>query len=435
MTTAHLSDTIPSTTERQRKMARRAALGSFLGSAVEYYDFFVYGTASALILDKLFFPGADPTAATLASLATFGAAYVARPLGALLFGHLGDRIGRKNVLIATLLIMGAATAAIGILPTYAMTGALAPALLVLCRLLQGISAGGEQVGASLLTMEHAPKNRRGLYTSWLLNGAAVGSLLATAVFIPLGALPAAQLQAWGWRIPFLLSFLMVIATLIVRRGVDESPELLKSKQSSKLRTIPIGTVLKTELRATVTVFVSAFTIVISTFVIVFGLSYATQVHHVDRAAMLTAISVSQIVALVFHPLFGALADRVGFKAIYVVGSILCAVGVFGFLGAISIGNTVLIVIATLVLKGVLYAAPNALWPSFFAQLFTPQVRYTGVGIATQLSFLLTGFAPTICYALLGENDNWLLTAAAVALTCVLAALAAASSKPARDVAE
>ena len=407
-----------------KKMARRAALGSFLGSVVEYYDFFVYGTAAALVFGKIFFPNSDSAAGTLASLATFGAAYIARPVGALLFGHAGDRIGRKNVLLFTLLLMGASTFAIGLLPTHATIGAAAPALLVVCRLLQGISAGGEQVGASLLTMEHSPEKSRGFYTSWLLNGAATGSILATLIFIPVGALPEEQLLTWGWRIPFLLSFIMVFITLLVRRGVDESPEFVEAEKEDTVAEFPVTTLLRTQLRATVIVFVAAFNTVISTIVIVFGLSYATQEHGVDRSTMLSAIAASQVIALFFHPLFGFIADRVGRKVVYVSGCLLCAVGVYGFLGAIATGSTVLIVIATVALKGVVYSAPNALWPSFFAEMFTPNVRYTGVAVSTQLSFLLTGFAPTICYALIGGDDNWVLAATAIAGICLLAAAAA-----------
>jgi MFS family permease len=224
---------------------------------------------------------------------------------------------------------------------------------------------------------------------------------------------------------------MVFITLLVRRGVDESPEFVEAEKEDAVSEFPVTTLLRTQLRATVIVFVAAFNTVISTIVIVFGLSYATQEHGVDRSTMLAAIAASQVVALFFHPLFGFIADRIGRKVVYVSGCLLCAVGVFAFLGAISTGSTVLIVIATVGLKGVVYSAPNALWPSFFAEMFTPNVRYTGVAVSTQLSFLLTGFAPTICYALIGGDDNWVLAASAVAGICVLAAAAARISTKAR----
>ncbi|WP_456286049.1 MHS family MFS transporter [Microbacterium sp. JZ70] len=416
------------------RMARRAAFGSFLGSVVEYYDFFVYGTAAALLFNHLFFPDAHPFAATLASLASFGVAYVARPVGAVLFGDLGDRLGRKKVLMATLALMGASTFAIGLLPTYEAIGGWAPTLLVACRLLQGISAGGEQVGASLLTIEHAPSRKRGLYTSWLLNGAAIGALSATAIFIPLEALPRDALESWGWRIPFLLSFVMVFVTLVVRSGVDESPEFVSRLTPDRTARpkLPLAKLLRTQWRQALTVFVSAFSIVISTVVMVFGLSYATGHHGIDRPGMLVAISASQFVALACHPLFGALADRVGRRVVYVAGSFACAVGAFGFFASITTGNLGLVIASTILLKGVLYAAPNALWPSFFAEQFTPDVRYTGVAISTQLSFLVTGFAPTICFALLGSTDNWVLAASFVSGACILAGVAAWRSKSAAD---
>lgn len=423
---------VPRTSSR---MARRAALGGFFGSVVEYYDFFIYGTAAALVFNKIFFPSADPAAGTLAALATFGAAYVARPLGALICGHAGDRIGRKNVLLFTLLMMGFATMAIGLLPTYDAIGAAAPALLVCCRLLQGISAGGEQVGASLLTIEHTPEKKRGFYTSWLQNGAVSGSILATLIFIPISALPDAQLYSWGWRIPFLLSFVMVFITLMIRRGIDESPDFLANKNEKERQggesEFPVATLLKTQRRAALIVFVSAFIVVMSTIVNVFGLSYATNEHGVPRATMLSIIAGSQVVALFFHPIFGLIADRVGKKVVFVTGSALCAVGIFAYFGAIATSNVALILVVTIVLKGVIFSAPNGLWPSFFPEMFTPDVRYTGVALSTQLSFLLTGFAPTICYALLGSDDNWRLAAAAVSGLFLLAAFAAFRSTPAK----
>ncbi|WNW11589.1 MFS transporter [Pseudomonas sp. DTU_2021_1001937_2_SI_NGA_ILE_001] len=421
-----MNDTQP----RDPRMARRAAFGSFLGSVVEYYDFFIYGSAAALVFSKLFFPSTDPMAGTLAALATFGVGYIARPVGALLFGHLGDRIGRKQVLMMTLLLMGLATTLIGLLPTHASIGAWAPALLVLCRLLQGLSAGGEQVGASLLTMEHAPGQKKAFYTSWLINGASMGSILATSVFIPLSLLSEEQLLAWGWRIPFLLSALMVAGTWIIRRGVDESPEF--AAQKSEPQHAPVVEMFSKESRAFVTVFCCALICAVSSLVMIFGLSWASNNNGVDRASMLSAIAASQVVALICQPLFGLLADRIGKKRIFVIGSLACCAGVFLFLWSITTGHIALIVLATVLLKGILYSAPNALWPSFYAEMFSIRVRYTGVGLATQLSFIVSGFSPSLCYALLRQDGGWLPVACFIGGLALIAGIAAMLSRPASD---
>lgn len=416
---------------KDQRMARKAAFGSFLGSVVEYYDFFIYGSAAALVFSTLFFPSSDPMAGTLAALATFGVGYIARPIGALLFGHLGDRIGRKKVLMMTLLLMGLATTVIGVLPTYASIGSWAPALLVICRLVQGLSAGGEQVGASLLTMEHAPGKKKAFYTSWLINGASMGSILATSVFIPLSMLSQEQLLSWGWRIPFLLSALMVIVTLIIRAGVDESPEFIAKK--ADVAQAPVVEMFSKEWRAFVVVFCCALICSVSSLVMIFGLSWAANNQGVDRASMLTAIAASQVAALICQPLFGLLADRVGKKRIFVLGSMGCCVGVFLFLWSITTGDIALIIFATVVLKGIIYSAPNALWPSFYAEMFSIRVRYTGVGLATQLSFIVAGFSPSLCYALLGSGGNWMLVGYFTGALALVAAIAAMLSRPASEV--
>ncbi|WP_416199535.1 MAG: MFS transporter [Pseudomonas helleri] len=413
------------------RMARKAAFGSFLGSVVEYYDFFIYGSAAALVFNKLFFPSDDPMAGTLAALATFGVGYIARPIGAMLFGHMGDRFGRKQVLMLTLLLMGLATFTIGLLPTHASIGAWAPALLVLCRLLQGLSAGGEQVGASLLTMEHAPGKKKSFYTSWLINGASMGSILATSVFIPLSMLSEEQLLAWGWRIPFLLSAVMVVITWLIRRGVDESPEFKTNKP--KDRHLPIAELFGKESRAFITVFCCALIISVSSLVMIFGLSWATNNQHVDRASMLMAIAASQVGALICQPFFGWLGDQWDRKRIFAIGSLASCAGVFVFLWSITTGQIWLIVFTTVLLKAVCYSAPNALWPSFYAEMLSMRVRYTGVGLATQLSFIVAGFSPSLCYALLGHDGNWLPVAYFVGGLALIAAIAAMTSRPAAEV--
>ncbi|MGN2436542.1 MFS transporter [Pseudomonas syringae] len=413
-----------------RRMARKAAFGSFLGSVVEYYDFFIYGSAAALVFSTLFFPSADPMAGTLAALATFGVGYIARPVGALLFGHLGDRIGRKQVLMMTLLLMGIATTTIGLLPTYATIGAWAPGLLVACRLLQGLSAGGEQVGASLLTMEHAPGKKKAFYTSWLINGASMGSILATSVFIPLSMLTEEQLLSWGWRIPFLLSAIMVGITMVIRLGVDESPEFLAKK--AKAAQAPVVEMFSKEFRAFITVFCCALICSVSSLVMIFGLSWATNNRGVERSSMLTAIAASQVVALICQPLFGLLADHIGKKRIFAIGSFACCAGTFLFLWSITTGQISMIIFSTVLLKAIFYSAPNALWPSFYAEMFSMRVRYTGVGLATQLSFIVAGFSPSICYALMGKGTDWLPVAYFIGGLSLIAAIAALASRPASE---
>ncbi|MCE0765284.1 MHS family MFS transporter [Pseudonocardia kujensis] len=422
---------------RQQRMVRRAALASFFGSTAEYYDFLIYGTAAALVFNEVFFPGEDPTAGTLAALATFGVGYIARPLGAIFFGHLGDRIGRRKVLNTTLSLMGLSTFAIGCIPSYDSIGIIAPLLLVIARLVQGLSAGAEGVGASLLTIEHAPSNRTGFWSSWMLNGTSAGATLGTLVFIPIAGLPDNQLISWGWRIPFFAGVLTAVIGLLIRRGVAESPEFTRKNASAGSTRhasshVPLAGLLRRQPLPLLLVFLAYLFSSLSTFVLVFGLSYGTQQHSLDKASMLAAMTGSQLVALVFHPLFGALADRYGKKRVFVSGALLTAVGVFPYMAAIGAENLAAVFAMTLVLKGVIYSAPNGLWPSFFSERFAPELRYTAVGLATQIGIVLTGFTPTLAYLVIGDGSlGWLPAALLVGGLCVIAAVAAGVSRPYR----
>ena len=257
---------------------RKAAIAAWIGSALEYYDFFVYGTAAALIFGKLFFPSKDPMVGTIAALATFGVGYVARPIGSFFLGHLGDKYGRKKVLILTLIMMGVSTFLVGCLPTFNQVGILAPILLVTCRLLQGLSAAGEQAGANSMSLEHAPAHRRAFFTSWTISGTQGGLILATLVFIPLGRMPEAQLLSWGWRIPFFFSAFVVGAGIWIRRTLEETPAFKAAQKAPKIEgkvKLPISVLFRENPSSVFKIIFACLYSVVSTVFAVFTLSYAS----------------------------------------------------------------------------------------------------------------------------------------------------------------
>lgn len=285
-----------------------------------------------------------------------------------------------------------ATFMIGLLTTNATLGPWATALLVLCRLMQGLSAGGEQVGATLLTLEHAPEKKKGFYSSWLLNGSASGTILATLVFIPLSSLSEAQLLSWGWRIPFLLSSIMLVITFFIRRGVTESPVFTASERTFKAVKVPLLELIRFESRALVTVFCCALVAVVSSLVTVFGLSYATNSFHVAKPQMLSAVAASQFVALFFHPLFGALGDKIGRKKVFVLGTVSSTVGVYIYLWSIPSANMLAIAISVVLLKGVVLCSIATFVQKVARMSMTDWVPEScrTAGIHTN-GFLLSGF--------------------------------------------
>ncbi|MGH3993813.1 MAG: MFS transporter, partial [Pseudonocardiaceae bacterium] len=264
----------------------KAALAAWIGSALEYYDFFIYGTAAALVFNKIFFPGSEPAAGTLLALATFGVGYLARPVGAFLLGHIGDRFGRKRVLVATILLMGLSTFLIGCLPGYGQIGVAAPVLLVALRLLQGLSAAGEQAGANSMSLEHAPAHRRAYYTSFTLSGTQCGQILATAVFLPVAALPQDALLSWGWRLPFWLSALVVVVGLVIRRNLEETPVFEREKDRAEVDRLPLVTLFREHSGDVARVIAAATIATVSTIFTVYALSYAVNTVGLSRTAML-----------------------------------------------------------------------------------------------------------------------------------------------------
>ncbi|WP_037673133.1 MFS transporter [Streptomyces griseus] len=410
---------------------KKAATAAWIGSALEYYDFFIYGSAAALIFPEVFFDESDPATATLLSLATFGVAYAARPVGALFLGHFGDRVGRKKIMVFTLILMGLSTFLIGCLPTRAQVGTLAPVLLVLCRVLQGISAAGEQASANSMTLEHAPANRRGFFTSFTLSGTQGGQLLATLVFIPVAALPDDQLLSWGWRIPFWLSVGVAVVGYVIRRKLAETPVFAQQQASGEgVAKLPLAVLLREHWADVLRVVAGALVASVSTIFTVWALAYATSDSvGMSRSSMLWVGASANLVALAAIPLWATLSDRVGRRPVYLVGAAGSAVAMFGYLWAISTGSYPLTLLLGVVAFGVVYSAANGVWPSFYGEMFPTRVRLSGMAVGTQIGFAVAGFAVTFAARIAGPGgDDWSAVALFTAALCVPPLVAALSAR-------
>ncbi|MEW2354008.1 MFS transporter [Spirillospora sp. NPDC029432] len=408
---------------------RKAALAAWIGSALEYYDFFIYGTAAALVFGKIFFPDSDPAAGTLLALATFGVGYLARPVGAFVLGHVGDRFGRKKVLVFTVMLMGAATFLVGCLPTYGQVGLLAPVLLVLLRLAQGFSAGGEQAGANSMTLEHAPANRRAYYTSFTLNGTQAGQILATAIFLPVAALPEEQLLSWGWRIPFWLSAVVMVVAFVIRQKLDETPVFEQEAAQGAVAGLPLAVLLRDHWADVLRVMVAAVIASVSTIFTVYALSYAVNTMDLEKTPMLWVGVLANAAALIALPLFGRLADRIGRKPVFIGGSLGCAVLMFAYLWAISVGNYPLIFAVGILMFGVVHSATGGVWPAFYGEMFSARVRLSGTAIGTQIGFAIAGFAPSIAGAIAGDGPGaWLGVSIITAVLCLINVAAVATGR-------
>jgi MFS family permease len=315
------------------------------------------------------------------------------------------------------------------LPDAKAIGSAAPLLLTLLRLLQGLSAAGEQSGSNSLTLEHSDSGRRAFFTSWTLTGTQAGAILATLVFIPVSALPEQQLLSWGWRIPFLLSFIVLVVAYLVRRTMPETPAFADIKARDAIARFPLIPLLRDFWPDVLRVIVCALIATVSTVTAVFALGYATSKFGVPRATMLWAGVLANATALVAQPLWAILADRIGRKPVFIGGVLGCAVMIFPYFMVITSGNAAAILAATLVLSGIIYTAPNAIWPSFYAEMFETRVRYSGTAIGTQLGFLAAGFTPVISQSLLGDGPTgWIPVAVFIACCCVISAAAAATAR-------
>ncbi|MER5713763.1 MFS transporter [Streptomyces sp. NPDC002132] len=422
---------------------KRIVTASLIGTTIEWYDFFLYGSAAALVFNKLFFPDSDPLVGTLLSFLTYAVGFAARPLGALVFGHFGDRLGRKKLLVLSLLLMGGATFAIGLLPTHASVGTAAPVLLTLLRLVQGFALGGEWGGAVLLVSEHGDARRRGFWASWPQTGAPAGQLLATGVLSLLTAvLSDAAFVSWGWRIPFLLSGVLVIVGLWIRLSVDESPVFRQALAQAEARKatqaaadaekLPLVSVLRHHWRDVLVAMGARMAENISYYVITaFILVYATTSAGVSKQTALNAVLIASAVHFAVIPAWGALSDRIGRRPVYLAGAVGVGLWMFPFFTLVDtgrFGSLVLAVTVGLVLHGAMYA-PQA---AFFSEMFATRMRYSGASIGAQFASVAAGApAPLIATALLADYDSSTPIALYVIAAVLLTVVAVASAKETR----
>jgi MFS family permease len=417
-----------------RHQTKKATASGWIGSALEYYDFFIYATAASLIFPQIFFPKTDPTVAIIASLATYGVGYVARPIGAFFLGHWGDTHGRKMVLIVCMFLMGFSTVAVGLLPTYDQVGWFAPLLLVALRLIQGFAVAGEISGASSMILEHAPFGRRGFYSSFTLQGVQAGQILAAAVFLPLAHyMPADSFNSWGWRIPFLLSFIVIVAGYIIRREVDETPAFTEEGAHGEVPKAPILQAIRDNWRDMLRVMCCSLMNVIPVVTSIFGAAYAVQPGYgigFDKDVYLWIPVMGNIVAVVVIPFVGNLSDKVGRRPPIIVGALASGLLSFGYLYAISIHNVPLAFAMSLLMWGVVYQGYNAVFPSFYPEMFPTRTRVSGMAISQNLGTLVTALLPAVFVAVAPPGaTNIPMTIGAITLgITIVAALAAFTAR-------
>ncbi|TMC09853.1 MAG: MHS family MFS transporter [Chloroflexi bacterium] len=384
-----------------RRQLPRAVIASTIGTSIEWYDYFLYGSAAALVFPKVFFPTSDPLAGTLTSFATFAVGFAARPVGALIFGHYGDRIGRKATLIATLLTMGLATAAVGLVPGYGTIGITGAILLTLLRVLQGIGVGGEWGGSVLLSMEWGSVRRRGLVASWPQVGVPIGLILGNGALLVFSNLSGSAFLSWGWRIPFILSLVLLLIGLYIRLGIAETPIFRRLLEQRRIEEQPVVEVLRRSWRE----------IVLSMFVrmseqapfyvfTVFVLSYGVKTLKFSNNFMLTSVFVAALLSLVTIPLAAHLSDRFGRRLVYGIGVVLVAVIAFPYFALLDTKVAGLVVLAAIIslIPHDLQYGPQA---SLIAENFTGRLRYSGASIGYQLASVIAGGpAPLVATALL-----------------------------------
>jgi metabolite-proton symporter len=407
---------------------RIVALASLIGTTIEWYDFFLYGTAAALVFNRLFFPNSDPLMGTLYAFGTYAVGFFARPFGGIVIGHYGDKVGRKSMLVLTLVIMGVATFLIGLLPTYAQIGPWAAVALIVLRIAQGFGVGGEWGGAVLMAVEHAPPGKRGFYGSWPQTGVPAGLVLSTFVFAMFARLPEDQFLSWGWRVPFLVSALLVGVGLLIRMRIVETPVFSKIKETATEVRQPIIEVLRSYPKEVLLAMGARFAengafYIYSVFVLV----YATQQVKMPQQTVLNAMLFAAACELAAIPLYGALSDRLGRRPVYLFGAVMTAVLAFPLFMLLDTGSTPMVVLAMFLVFIFSHAAMYGPQAAFLSEMFGTRVRYSGASLGAQLSSVLAGgLSPFIATALLRSYGRtalalYLMFMAAVTIAAVVAA--------------
>ena len=417
-----------------RHVQNKALFASLIGSSIEWFDFFLYGTMASLVFNKLFFPSTDPTVGLLLSYLSFGLPFFIRPLGGVIFSHIGDKIGRKKTLVLTLSLMGSATVLIGLLPDYDSIGVWAPILLVLMRLVQGLGIGGEWGGALLLAVEYSGKGRRGFFGSIPQMGVTIGMLLGTLAISLMSALPEEQFLSWGWRVPFILSAALVFVGLWIRNGIDETPAFQTAKASGNIAKVPIVDTFRYHWKS-VLIAVGAKVVETGPFYIfsTFVIAYATNYLEYDRITALNAVTIATLVTTIAIPFMGKLSDKIGRKPLYIGGTIAMMLFAFPYFYMLSTKSALWLTVATVIGLGILWAPVTAVLGTLFSEIFSTNVRYTGVTVGYQLGAALAGgTAPLIATALLSSFNSWVPVALYIVLCGMISLVAIFATKETKD---